>query len=407
MTGRSCRSCGGDELEEILSLGEHPVAGGFLREEQLSAPEARYPLAVAFCPACTLVQATHDIPPEQLFGDDYLYFSSYSDRLAAHARELATTLVDSCRLGAESLVVEVASNDGYLLRHFVEGGIPVLGIEPSGGPAAVAQAAGVPTLRAFFGAAVAVNLRRDGLRADVIVANNVLAHTPDPNGFVQGIATLLADDGIASIENQYVGDLLRLGAFDTVYDEHYSYFSTTAVDALVRRHGLTLRRVERFSLQGGTLRWQVARSGRPDESVERMLEAERREGLTRVEGYRGLAIRSERLRVELRALLESLAHQGKRIAAYGAAAKGTVLLNASGIGPDLVRFVADRNPHKQGRYVPGVRIPIVGPEAVLREVPDYLLLLVWNLEEEILEQEREYRLQGGRFIVPIPWPRIV
>jgi SAM-dependent methyltransferase len=407
VTVRPCRSCGHTDLEEILSLGEQPLAGAFVREEQLAEREPTFPLAVAFCPACTLVQLAHDVPPEVLFGSEYVYFSSFSDGLVEHARALADALIDARGLGGDSLVLEIACNDGYLLRHFVERGIPVLGIEPSAGPASAAEAAGVPTLQSFFGVELAAELRARGQRADVIVANNVLAHTPDPNGLLQGIEMLLADGGLVSIENQYVADLLRLGAFDLVYHEHFSYFSTTAVDALVRRHGLSLGRVERFPLQGGTLRWHVTRSDGPDASVRRTLEAEERDGLTRLDAYRGLAARSDRLRTELRALLESFSGAGKRIAAYGAAAKGTVLLNASGIGPELVQFVADRNPQKQGRYVPGVRIPIVGPDAVLREAPDYLLLLAWNLEQEILEQEREYRRQGGRFIVPVPWPRVV
>jgi SAM-dependent methyltransferase len=405
---QACRSCGGRRLEVFLSLGDLPLADALLREEELGAPEPRYPLDVAVCPDCALVQILEEVPPQRLFVDNYLYFSSYSDALLDHAREHAERLVAERRLGPESLVVEIGSNDGYLLRHVVAFGIPVLGIDPAPDQAAAAEAAGVPTLREFFAETLARRLRDDGRRADVIVANNVMAHTPDLNGFVAGLATLLADDGVATIENPSVEDLVARCEFDTVYHEHFSYFSSTAVAALMRRHGLSLNRVERFpELHGGTRRWWVSPIEAVEASASDALAAEAAAGVDRPAHYRRFGERVGRLRDELVGLLRGLRGDGARIAAYGAAAKGATLLNACGIGRDLVDFVVDRNPHKQGRFMPGTHQPIRAPEALQVERPDYVLLLAWNFEREVLQQQDAYRRGGGRFVVPVPEPRVV
>jgi SAM-dependent methyltransferase len=401
---QACRSCGGRRLEVFLSLGELPLADALLREEDLGRPELRYPLDVAFCPDCALVQVVEEVPPQRLFVDNYLYFSSYSDALLEHARAHAGRLVAERRLGPESLVVEIGSNDGYLLRHVAAAGVPVLGIDPAPDQADAAEAAGVPTLREFFGESVARSLGR----ADVVVANNVMAHTPDLNGFVAGLATLLADGGVATIENPSVEDLVAKCEFDTIYHEHFSYFSTTAVAALMQRHGLSLNRVERFpELHGGTRRWWVSPVTAVEDSVGEELAGEAAAGVGRAEHYRRFGERVDHLRSELLELLRRLRAEGARVAAYGAAAKGATLLNACGIGRDLVEFVVDRNPHKQGRFMPGTHQPIRAPEALVEELPDYVLLLAWNFEREILAQQNEYRRAGGGFVVPVPEPHIV
>ena len=384
-----------------------PLADAFRVPGEGPEPEPRYPLAVSRCTSCGLVQLVDVVDPALMFGEGYLYLSSSTDGLVRSAAELAGLLIEQRRLGGESLVVEIASNDGVLLEQFARRGVPVLGIEPAAAAAAAAEARGIPTVREFFGAELAAGLRADGVRADVVVANNVLAHTPDPNGFVRGLALLLADDGVASIEVQYLRDLLELCAFDTIYHEHVSYFSCAAARRLLDRHALVLRHVERVPRQGGSLRLTCARGGLEDGSVRSLLEQERDAGLGDPRTFAGFSARVDALVGELRAMLARLHGEGLRLAAYGAAAKGTILLNALGVEPGLVEFVADRNPRKQGRLVPGVGTPIRDPDALVAELPDVALLLAWNLEQEVLAQQAEYRRRGGRFLVPIPRPRLV
>jgi SAM-dependent methyltransferase len=404
----SCRSCGADRLQPFLDLGETPLADALVRPGDLAKPEPRFPLVVAFCPECTLVQILEEVPPEKLFVENYLYFSSFSDDLLDHARRHALDLVDRQGLGASSLAVELASNDGYLLRNFVDRGVPVLGIDPAPDQADAAEAAGVPTIREFFGVELAQRLVSEGRRADVIVANNVMAHVPDLNGFVEGMEILLADDGVATIENPYVRDLVEHVEFDTIYHEHFCYFSCTAVDALMRRHGMFLNDVEYFpGLHGGTLRWWVGKREQPSETVGRYLDEERATGVTDFSYYRDFAERVAAIKRDLLELLRELKSDGARIAAYGAAAKGSTLVNYVGIGPEVVDFVVDRNLHKQGLCMPGVHLLIRDPAALLDERPEYVLLLAWNFKDEIMRQQAEYRERGGRFVVPVPAPTVV
>jgi len=402
-----CRSCGGTDLSVFLSLGDLPLSDGFLSQRQLARQEPRYPLDVAFCPDCALVQILKTVPPEELFGEDYPYFSSFTDTLLSHAQSNVSARIDERRLGPSSLVVELASNDGYLLQYYKARGIQVLGIDPAPAPVEAARRKGIETLLEFFGHELATQLTSGGKRADVIHGNNVLAHVADTNGFVKGISILLKDDGVAVIEAPYVKDLIDHGEFDTIYHEHLCYFSVTALKNLFERHGLYLNRVEPLSIHGGSLRLFVEKHDRPAESVLRYIAEEQRLGLNRYAYFANFSARVSQIRSELSALLRDLKQRGARIVGYGAAAKGTIMLNYVGIGSDILDFVVDRNVHKQGRYVPGVRLPIAPPETILAEQPDYVLILPWNFKDEIMSQQAEYRKRGGRFIVPVPRPAIL
>ncbi len=402
-----CRSCGGQDLRVFLSLGNMPLSDGLLAPDELEREEPRYPLDVAFCPDCALAQILETVPPERLFGADYPYFSSFTDALLKHSAANVAARIEERRLDTGSLVIELASNDGYLLQYYRERGIPVLGIDPAPGPVAAARARGIETLEAFFGDELAKRLAAEGRRADVIHANNVLAHVADTNGFVAGIGTLLKEDGVAVIEVPYVKELIDHGEFDTIYHEHLCYFSVTALARLFQRHGLTLNGVEPLTIHGGSLRLFVGKRERADRSVADHLQAERRAGVDRLEYYAGFSERVGRIRRELVALLGRLKREGARVAGYGAAAKGTILLNFAGIGREVLEFVADRNVHKQGRYIPGVRLPIVSPQRILEAQPDYLLILPWNFKEEIMQQQAEFQRRGGRFIVPVPAPLVL
>ncbi len=402
-----CRSCGGAALAPILSFGRTPLADRLLVEAELAAPPVTAPLDLVLCEACSLVQITETVAPEVLFGGDYPYFSSISSTLLEHSRANAEELIARLGLDAGSLVVEIASNDGYLLRNFVEHGVPVLGIDPAEAPVRAAIAAGVPTLNAFFGRELARQLRNEGRLADLILANNVLAHVADLNGRVEGIATLLKPGGTAVLEMPYVADLIDGGEFDTIYHQHLCYFSVAALDALFRRHGLFLHDVRRLAIHGGSLRLFVAHNERDAPAVRQLLAEERARGLDRIDGYDRFVQGAAALRRQLTGLLAGLKAQGRRIAAYGAAAKATTMLAWCGLGRETLDYVVDRNRFKQGRYMPGNRLPILPPERLLEDQPDFVLLLPWNFADEILAQQAEYRRRGGRFIVPLPEPHIL
>jgi SAM-dependent methyltransferase len=403
---QQCRACGQRNLNLILSLGRTPLANALRTADQLSDMEEIYPLDLVWCPNCTLVQITETVPPEKLFGE-YLYFSSFSDTAVQHAEEITGRLSQERHLNNNSLVIEIASNDGYLLQNYRQQGIPVLGIEPASNIARAAEERGVPTINEFFDEAVGHRLRDQGQTADVLHANNVFAHVADQNSFASGLAALLKSDGVAVIEVPYVKDLIDQCEFDTIYHEHLCYFSLTALNFLFRQHGLFIVDVERLLIHGGSLRIFVGKRDEPSESVRSLLREEAAWGVDQFSFYVNFGERVTRLRNDLRELLNKLKVEGKHIAAYGASAKGSTLLNYCGIGSETLDFVVDRSTVKQEYYTPGTHLPIYDPAKLLEAMPDYVLLLTWNFADEILAQQAEYRRQGGKFIVPIPKVQVV
>ena len=402
---RACRACGSD-LAPVLSLGRTPLANSLLEPGDESLVPT-YPLDLLRCPSCALVQLGQIVPPERLFGE-YVYFSSFSETMLRHAEAMAESLIAAERLGAGSSVVEVASNDGYLLRFFQQRGVPVLGIEPARNVAAVAEERGIPTMVAFFGREVGERLASEGRQADVLIGNNILAHVPDLNDFVAGVGAALKPGGVAVFEFPYLRDMLDKVEFDTIYHEHQCYFSLTALEALLGRHELAVCDVERVSIHGGSLRLSAAHRGSREASarVEELRDQER--GWVHDEGtYAAFADAVRELKGSLVEVLGTLKRDGGRIAAYGAAAKGVTLLSYCGIDGGTLDFVVDRSTHKQGKLFPVGRLPILPPEELRARRPDYTLLLTWNFADEILAQQAAYREAGGRFVVPVPAPRVV
>jgi SAM-dependent methyltransferase len=403
----TCRSCGSDALRDVILFGETPLADRLLTEVTLAKPEPTAPLTLTVCSDCSLAQIRETVDPEVLFFEEYPYFSSVSPSLMKHFRDSALNLIETRNLDAGSFVLEAASNDGYMLRNFAERGIPVLGIDPARDPAQAAQAQGIETRCTFFSEELARELRGEGVQADIFLANNVLAHVPDLNGFVAGIRTVLKDDGVAVIEAPYVVDLVDHCEFDTIYHQHLCYFSIIALDRLFRRHDLYLNDVERTPIHGGSLRLYVEPKENVQVSVQDLLVMEEERGVDGDVFYQTFGDRVAQVKTRLRAILDELNAEGKSVVGYGAAAKATTLLSYCGITGDDLDFVLDLNPYKQGRYMGGNRLPIYPPERLLKEQPDYCLILAWNFAEEIMQQQKEFTRRGGTFIVPIPEPKIV
>lgn len=408
MSETQCLGCGQQLGTPFLDLGCSPLANSYVPPERAGQPEQCFPLRVAYCEHCHLVQLLDRVPPEELF-TEYLYFSSYSDTVLRHAAQMARQLIQRFGLGPSHRVVEVASNDGYLLQYFQRAGIPVLGVEPAKNIAAYALQRGIPTLNAFFGPPLVPQLLAEFGAADLLIGNNVLAHVPEINGFLSAVRDCLKPDGWAVFEFPYAVDLVEHCEFDTIYHEHVFYYSLSAVERLARRAGLTLADVSHQSLHGGSLRIFLSRAPgvQPTEAVSYMLEREQRLGVTSAGYYQRFAAAVERVRSQLRSLLMELKAKGHRLAAYGAPAKGNTLLNVCQIDNRTIEFTVDRNPFKQGKLLPGSRIPVLAPEALLESMPDFVLILPWNIAQEIIEQQKEYLRRGGQFILPIPTPRII
>ena len=401
--GQKCRSCGAPLHTTFVDLGATPLANSLLLPEDMEKAETYLPLRAYVCDRCFLVQLQDFVRPENIF-HDYLYFSSFSSTWLAHARDYVQMITRRLGLDENSFVVEVASNDGYLLKEFVASGIPCLGIEPAENVADVARAANVPTKSVFFGKKTAGEIVDQYGRADLIIANNVLAHVPDLNDFIGGFKALLSENGVLTLEAPHFLKLLQDVQFDTIYHEHYSYLSLLSVEHAVAQHGLEVFDIEEVPTHGGSLRYYIRQEEKAAVS-DRLLAVraqEMRAGLNDLQTYSGFQQRVLEIKYQLLQFLLEARRQGRSVAAYGAAAKGNTLLNYCGIDRDLISFAVDRNPHKQGRYLPGSRIPVFGPDEVTLRRPDYLLILPWNLKSEIMASMAEIREWGARFVWAVP-----
>ncbi|MGR6912919.1 class I SAM-dependent methyltransferase [[Actinomadura] parvosata] len=398
----TCRLCGSDDLTGVVDLGATPPCERILTAEQLDEPEVTYPLHLRVCTSCWLAQIPPLITPEETF-TDYAYFSSYSASWVEHARAFVAGL----DLRPDSFVVEVASNDGYLLRHVVERGVRCLGIEPSVNVGQAARERGVPTVTAFLTPDSAEAVVREHGKADYVVANNVYAHIPDVVGFTKGLRTLVADHGLVSIEVQHLLTLMRLNQYDTIYHEHFQYYTVASAQRALASGGLTLVDVELLTTHGGSIRLWAAPEGAPSQRVSDVLAMEKAAGLHELSGYIDFTERVAKVRRDLLTFLITAAEEGSTVVGYGAPGKGNTLLNHCGIRPDLLPYTVDRNPYKHGKFTPGARIPIFAPERIAADRPDYVLVLPWNLRDELIDQLSYIRDWGGRLVFPIPALEVV
>jgi len=406
MTAHRCRLCDAPLQETFCDLGMSPLSNAYIKPEHLQNAETFYPLQTFVCTACWLVQLPEHEAPKHIFAEDYAYFSSYSESWLAHSKAYTEMMTRRFHYGPQSQVMEIASNDGYLLQYFKAQGVPVLGIEPAENCAAAARAKGIESLVTFFGTDTARKLAVQGRRADLLLGNNVLAHVPDINDFVAGMKVVLKPDGVVTMEFPHLLRLIEGCQFDTIYHEHYSYLSLLAVERLFTRHGLVLFDVEELTTHGGSLRIfarHAEDSSKPvGKAVGELRKVESAAGLDRVDTYRTFAERVKEVKFQLLDFLIRSKRDGKRVWGYGAPAKGNTLLNYCGIRGDLLEATVDVSPHKQGRYLPGTHIPIYAPARIAEAKPDYLLILPWNLRDEIVRQMAHIRGWGGRFVVPIP-----
>jgi SAM-dependent methyltransferase len=403
--GPVCRFCGSDLRRTFVDLGMSPLCESFLTADQLDRMEPFYPLHVRVCESCLLVQLPEYVPPEEIF-TEYAYFSSFSDSWVEHARRYVEAVIDRLSLGVDSFVVEVASNDGYLLRHFVDRGVPVLGVEPARNIAGYATARGIPTVTEFFGEGLAHRLVEEYGAADLVIGNNVYAHVPALNDFTEGIRTLLAPSGVVTLEFPHLVKLIEGSQFDTIYHEHFSYFSFGTAVQVLAAHGLVVFDVEELSTHGGSLRVYAQRVEAVDRgispSVGQLLERERAQGYDRVETYGAFGDRVASIKHGLLRFLIAARERGETVVGYGAPGKGNTLLNYCGIREDLLKYTVDRNPHKHGLYLPGTHIPIFSVDRIAETKPEFVLLLPWNLREELSVQLAYVHDWGGRLVVPIP-----
>lgn len=404
-----CRFCGSPLSESFIDLGKTPLANSYIDPAAVGHSEYFFPLHAFVCGACFLVQLPAHESPEKIFSD-YAYFSSYSDSWLDHARTYCSAMVERFEIDESARVVEVASNDGYLLQFFKERGVSVLGIEPAANVAEVAESKDIPTLVRFFGVQTANRLAERGKQADLLIANNVLAHVPDINDFVAGLRQALRPSGVLTIEFPHLLNLLAETQFDTIYHEHYSYLSLTTAERILKNHGLEVFDVEELSTHGGSLRLFACREDSGHAATtnpRRIMAAERKAGLNSIEIYRRFEARARAVRQDLCDFLAGIKRSGKSIAGYGAPAKGNTLLNYCGIGPELLPYTVDVSPHKQGRLLPGSRIPVLDPSVIAKRKPDYVLILPWNIKEEIVGKMKSIKKWGGRFVVPIPEVKVL
>lgn len=412
MTNHNCRFCKHPLQYTFVDLGGSPISNDFLNLEQLDKSEKFYPLHTYVCDRCFLVQLPEVESREHIFGDgDYAYFSSYSESWLKHCQNYTQLMVERFGFDLSSQVIEIASNDGYLLQYFQQQNIPVLGIEPASNVAAVAEAKGIPTLTKFFGVQTATELVELDKRADLLLGNNVLAHVPDLNDFVAGMKLLLKPEGIITIEFPHLLQLIKQNQFDTIYHEHFSYFSFLAVEKVFAAHGLTLFDVEELPTHGGSLRIYGKHTENTQQPVtEQVTELKAKEiaaHLDEIDTYLDFTERVESIKRQLLTFLIQAKNEGKSVVGYGAPAKGNTLLNYCGVRTDFIDYTVDRSPHKQGLFLPGTHIPIYSPDRIAETKPDYLLILPWNLQTEIVEQMAHIRDWGGKFVVPIPQLEIV